>query len=194
MSRGSASGVTRGPVGLMRGGSGPPFSRFHPRPLRIWRTFLPVEPNQLKLLEKSSSPQMQTEEVPQTKKIMKIYVPDEPKEKVSHTQRSKKTSLLRRKKEEPPSDVWRRWKLVQWELYLWNADRGSPSTKKSEKTSPPKRAKDKVSQPMTAEVVWSSENFILEMSTRVKNTRITNEEYYITLREGARPLSAEKNQ
>ena len=41
---------------------------------------------------------------------------------------------------------------------------------------------------MTAEVVWSSENFILEMSTRVKTTRITNEEYHITLREGARPF------
>ena len=41
---------------------------------------------------------------------------------------------------------------------------------------------------MAAEVVWFSENFTLEMPTIVKNTSITNEEYHITLRKGARPF------
>ena len=112
---------------------------------------LKIKPNQQKPLEKSSSPQMPTEEVLTTNKIMKIYVPDESNEEV-------------------------------------------PQTKKSEKTSPPKRTKEEVPQPMAAEVVWSSENFALEMPTRVKSTRITNEEYHITLREGARPFISENDQ
>ena len=52
-----------------------------------------------------------------------------------------------------------------------------PLTMKSEKASLMRRIKEEVSQLPTGEVVWSCEKCTLEMSTRVKITRITNKEY-----------------
>ena len=45
---------------------------------------------------------MSIEKLPKSKKIMKIYVPDESKEGVPQTQRSDKTLLLKRTKKEGP--------------------------------------------------------------------------------------------